>query len=323
MNEDKATRYHRLKRRVAVVSWLWGVVLLAGLLLSGLTLSLRGVAERLSSSLGGPLSRNPGAVVVLYVALLSLLNELVSLPLAFYSGFVLERRYELSNERLGRWLGDEAKSFGVALLLGSSGAALVYVLIRLSPNRWWLAAGPLFALIIVGLANLAPVILLPLFYRVKPLERESLRRRLLALAERAGARVLGTYEWGLADKTKKANAALTGLGRTRRILVSDTMLADTPMKRLRSCSPTSSHTTCTATSGRGSPSRARWSLPASTWQAECFRRSPAGSGCGACPTWPASRCSCSRLARSRSSWCRPLTRCRALSSEGPIASPST
>ena len=61
---------------------------------------------------------------------------------------------------------------------------------------------------------------------MKPLERESLRLRLLALAERAGARVLGAYEWGLGDKTKKANAALAGLGTTRRILVSDTMLAE-------------------------------------------------------------------------------------------------
>src|SRR5262249_4237599 len=66
----------------------------------------------------------------------------------------------------------------------------------------------------------------PLFYSVKPLDRDSLRARLLALADRAGARVLGAYEWGLAAKTKKANAALTGLGGTRRILVSDTMLAD-------------------------------------------------------------------------------------------------
>jgi STE24 endopeptidase len=83
-----------------------------------------------------------------------------------------------------------------------------------------------FALLVVGLTNLAPVLLLPLFYSVKPLERESLRARLLALADRAGARVVGAYEWGLAEKTKKANAALAGLGGTRRILVSDTMLSE-------------------------------------------------------------------------------------------------
>jgi STE24 endopeptidase len=72
------------------------------------------------------------------------------------------------------------------------------------------------------------VLLLPLFYGVKPLAREELRARLVALAERAGARVLGAYEWGLGEKTKRANAALTGLGRTRRILVSDTMLVEYP-----------------------------------------------------------------------------------------------
>jgi STE24 endopeptidase len=89
-----------------------------------------------------------------------------------------------------------------------------------------LKAAGAFALLIVGLANLAPVVLLPLFYRLKPLDRNTLRARLLALADRAGARVLGAYEWGLGDKTRKANAALTGLGSTRRILVSDTMLAE-------------------------------------------------------------------------------------------------
>ena len=87
-------------------------------------------------------------------------------------------------------------------------------------------AGAVFAAVIIGLTNLAPILLLPLFYTLKPLGRESLRIRLVAMAERAGARVLGVYEWGLAEKTKKANAALTGIGSTRRILVSDTMLAE-------------------------------------------------------------------------------------------------
>jgi STE24 endopeptidase len=163
---------------------------------------------------------------VLYVVLLSALSEVGHLPVAAYSGFWLERRYGLSNERLGRWLVDQGKSFGIGLLLASGGATILYALIRYSPDRWWLPAGAVFALLIVLLTNVAPVLLLPLFYRVKPLDRESLRTRLVGLADRAGARVLGAYEWGLSDKTKKANAALAGLGATRRILVSDTMLAE-------------------------------------------------------------------------------------------------
>jgi len=225
VNEDKAARYHRLKRHATVAAVVWGGLLLAGLLATGLTISLRDVAVGVSARLA-PAAWQSGVTVLVYVLLLSLLNEIGSLPLAFYSGLVLERRYELSNESLAGWIADQLKALAVGLALGGGAATLIYWCIRLSPGWWWLVAGVLFALVIIGLTNLAPVVLLPLFYSVKPLDREALRVRLLALAERAGARVLGAYEWGLADKTKKANAALAGVGGTRRILVSDTMLAE-------------------------------------------------------------------------------------------------
>lgn len=223
MNEDRASRYHRLKRQASIIGLLWGGLLLAGLLATGMSASLRNAAETAAGAVSP--AWQPGVTVLCYVALLSLFNELGSLPIAFYGGFLIERRYGLSTETLGSWLHDQAKSFGLGLLLGGGATGLVYWMIRLSPHHWWLSAGLAFALLIVGLTNLAPVLLLPLFYSVKPLERDGLRVRLVALAERAGARVLGAYEWGLARKTKKANAALAGLGATRRILVSDTMLA--------------------------------------------------------------------------------------------------
>ena len=218
MNEDKATRYHRLKRQAGIASLAWTVVLLVGLLVTGWSGWLRDGAERLL----------PFAPVLAYVLLLTVINEVVGLPLAFYSGWLVERRYDLSNERLWSWLRDQVKSFGIGVVLGGGGASLIYRIMRLFPDRWWLVSGLVFALLIVGLTNLAPVLLLPLFYSVRPLDRDGLRERLLALADRAGARVLGAYEWGLGDKTKKANAALAGLGSTRRILVSDTMLAEYP-----------------------------------------------------------------------------------------------
>jgi STE24 endopeptidase len=224
VNEDKATRYNRLKRRASLASLAWGVALLCGLLSSGLSLSVRTSAEALAARTGAPASAAVAALF--YTVLLCAINEAGSLPMAFYSGFVVERRYGLSNERLGGWLLDQAKAFAIGLVFAAGGVSIVYWLIRVSPAWWWLAAGAIFALVIVALANLAPIVLLPLFYRVRPLDRASLRARLLALADRAGTRVLGAYEWGLGDKTKKANAALAGLGATRRILVSDTMLAE-------------------------------------------------------------------------------------------------
>ena len=225
VNEDKATRYQRLKRQASVGSLLWGVLLLGGLVGTGWNGTLRDAAEQMAGHAAAA-SWRPGATVFCYVLLLSLLNEIAGLPLGFYSGFFLERRYDLSNETVGGWLTDQAKAFGIGLVLGGGAAELIYWCIRLSPDRWWLAAGMVFTLLIVGLTNLAPVVLLPLFYSLKPLDRDALRTRLLALADRAGARVLGAYEWGLGSKTRKANAALAGLGGTRRILVSDTMLAE-------------------------------------------------------------------------------------------------
>ena len=222
VNEDKASRYHRLKRTTGILALALSAVLLGGLLLTGGSGGLRSVAQAVTP--GG--ASRPALVVVTYVMLLSLVNELISIPLSFYGGFLIERRYGLSNQTLGGWLLDEVKGLLLGVILGALAASIIYFFIRRAPDSWWLPAGAIFALLIVGLANLGPVLLLPLFYTVKPLDRETLRARLMALAERASARVLGVYEWGLAAKTKKANAALTGIAGTRRILVSDTMLVD-------------------------------------------------------------------------------------------------
>ena len=231
MNEDKASRYHRLKRWASAVSLAWSVVLLTGLLASGLSVTLRSVAERSAASVtGSGIATSSiwaaGATVVVYVCLLTLVHEVGAAPIAFYGGFLLERRYGLSTERLAAWSRDHVKALLLGLLMAVVGAVAVYACIRVSPQRWWLGAGLLFAVVILGITQLAPILLLPIFYRLKPLERDALKARLLVLADRAGARVLGAYEWTLSDKTRKANAALTGLGVTRRILVSDTMLAE-------------------------------------------------------------------------------------------------
>jgi STE24 endopeptidase len=114
----------------------------------------------------------------------------------------------------------------VGLVLALLGSAVVFSLLAWSPEYWWIAAAAVFSAMLVLLAQLAPVLLLPLFYDIEPLDRPALAARLLALAERAGAPVLGVFEWRLSGRTRKANAALTGIGRTRRILLSDTLLAE-------------------------------------------------------------------------------------------------
>jgi len=224
MNEDKSSRYNRLKRQVGVMSAVVSAAFLVLLLATGASRGVRDMAEWVGP-VSGPSTLRLLVVVSAYVVVLTLLNEAISLPFAFYGGYMLERRYGLSKQSLGQWLVDELKSLALVLVLGVLAAWLLYVLIGRFPAWWWLPAGSLFALLIIGLANLAPLLLLPLFYSIKPLAKASLRERLVALGERAGARVLDAYEWGLGAKTTRANAALTGIGASRRILVSDTMLA--------------------------------------------------------------------------------------------------
>jgi STE24 endopeptidase len=101
---------------------------------------------------------------------------------------------------------------------------LIYVLIRQTPQYWWLISWVVFLALAVLLVQLVPVVLFPIFYKFEPLENEELKRRLIVLSERAGTRVRGVYKWHLSEKSKKANAALTGLGATRRIILADTLL---------------------------------------------------------------------------------------------------
>ena len=196
-----------------------GICLLAGLLVSGGSAALRAYA----ASLTGP---SFVMTLALYVVFFALINEAISLPFAFYQGVTLERRYGLSTQTATRWWFDHFKAGLVALVFGLAAALIVCSLIRWDPGRWWMLAAVAFTVIMIGLVQLAPVLLLPLFYEFKPLDRSALVERLVALADRAGARVMGVFEWRLSDKTKKANAALAGIGQTRRIIISDTLLAE-------------------------------------------------------------------------------------------------
>lgn len=209
-------RYNRLKRWLSVADFGVGFALLIVLLVTGWTGVLRDLAYRESR-------QNYTLAVFLYVVMLMLISKVISLPLDYY-GFRLEHRFNLSNQRLRSWLWDECKGLGIGLALATIIVELVYTLLREEPQHWWLIAWAVFMVMMVLLAQLAPVVLFPIFYKFEPLENEELKHRLIVLSERAGTRVRGVYKWNLSEKSKKANAALTGLGATRRIILADTLL---------------------------------------------------------------------------------------------------
>jgi STE24 endopeptidase len=148
----------------------------------------------------------------------------VSFPLSFYSGHVLEHRFHLSTQTFGRWLWQYVKrnvlavAFSLAMILG------LYWLIWTTGGAWWLMAAAAFFLVTIVLGQLAPVLILPIFYRVEKLDSPELAGRIARLAEGTGLSIEGVYRLKLSDETVKANAMLMGLGRTRRVLLGDTLL---------------------------------------------------------------------------------------------------
>jgi STE24 endopeptidase len=224
MNEDKATRYHRLRRRADLLGTAAAGVVLLGLALSGGSHRLRELGAALSQWV--PEALNDTVMVMVVTMVVMLILHLVELPFAYYQGHLLEHRYGLSTQSTGHWLSDQAKGVALGLALAVAGTFVVFYTLREWPGDWWWISAAVFAAATIGLARLAPVVLLPIFYTFKPLDRPALAARLMALATRARTDVVGVFEWVLSSHTRKANAALAGLGKTRRILVSDTLLAD-------------------------------------------------------------------------------------------------
>jgi STE24 endopeptidase len=226
VNVDKAVRYHRLKRSAGAAATLVAAVLLATLIVTGASARFRDLASAAIPRTQASSSASSSPVTIgIYVLLLCAIWQGVALPVAYYSGVVLERRYGLSSESTAHWLRDYAKAALLSTVVAVAAAEFLYWTIRRWPQHWWVAAAFGCGCAVLLLARAAPVVLLPLFYRFTPLERPPLQARLRALSDRAGMPVLGVYEWGLGDKTRRANAALVGVGGTRRILLSDTLLA--------------------------------------------------------------------------------------------------
>jgi len=216
LDAPEARQYNRAKRLVEIGDLALSFGFLIVLVATGWTNWLRDLSVRLAGD-------HYAAQLFFYVLLLSLISKVLGIGLDFYS-FRLEHRFNLATQKLGSWLRDELKRWLLGLLLGVVLAEIIYGLMRTSPEYWWILAWLIFIALFIFFAQLAPVILFPLFYKFVPLQNEELKARLVRLGERSGARVRGVYEWKLSEKSKKANAALTGLGATRRIILADTLL---------------------------------------------------------------------------------------------------
>ena len=149
---------------------------------------------------------------------------LVALPSTYYSSFILEHRFGLSNQTFGDWVKFELKSWLIGGILGGILLGGLYAALWYGGPLWsvWVWIGVM--VLNVVLAKVFPLVILPLFYPAEPLERPSLIDRLTQMASGSGMKITGVFDIKLSKDTKKANAMLTGLGSSRRVYLADTLL---------------------------------------------------------------------------------------------------
>ena len=216
--QKQARQYARINRRL----WLLDTTARAIYLLAWLSFGWAG-------SLAGWLrsfTNNDWLLVLGFIVIFGGIAALLELPLGYYSGFVLPHRFGQSNQDFKGWVKDQVKGLLIGAPLGLVALELVYLALRLTGGWWWLWTGAGMLVFTVILSNLAPVLIMPLFNKFVPLgdEHAELAERLMKLAERAHTRVRGVYKFDMSKRTKAANAALTGIGNTRRIILGDTLI---------------------------------------------------------------------------------------------------
>ena len=210
MNLPKSSLYHRARRRADGAAILACAALFMAVLLTRASVAIRAAS---------------GSSPAAYAAVLCVLAAAVLVPFAWYRDYRLERQYELSDVRFAAWVVARVKAAAVVLAVAIPLAEFVYRAMRW-PSLWWLVAALGCSAVMALVTAAAPVLLMPLLHGSRPLEREVLRQRLEGLSKRAGIPVLSVHEVPLGERTRRASAALVGAGTARRILLSDTLLAN-------------------------------------------------------------------------------------------------
>lgn len=215
-NNPQAKTYSKIKYRLFFVNALLSGLFLISVLVTGLSSWL---VQNLTNW-----QISPWLVVGAYAVIGYTFMDLVFLPLSFYSGYILEHRFQLSNMTFGAWFWDHIKGFLISIIFSVIALEVLYLFLGYFPKTWWIWTFCTWLFFSFVLGKLAPILLLPIFYKIEPLENPSLKERLIILATAVNAKILGVYKMNMSKKTKKANAMFAGIGSTKRIILGDTLL---------------------------------------------------------------------------------------------------
>lgn len=214
--EQLAKKYAKTKRILSVTSTCIFFAIVLILLFTGLSKNI--------SSLAYNYSPNDYIALLIFVAIIGIAESIITFPLGFYSDYILEHKYEMSNQTIGGYFKEKMKGLVLGLVLGVPILLIFYYILSNTGDSWWFVFGCIMFLFTVIIGQLAPVLIMPLFYKFKPIENETIKNRLIDLCHKTGVMVKGIFVFDMSKNTKKANAAFTGMGKTKRIILGDTLV---------------------------------------------------------------------------------------------------
>lgn len=212
---NKARKYSQIKYSLAIVQTLYLFLLL-------FLFQFFGISESVAGFISG-LFPFGFLVILLYLLAAYLAYYALNFPFHLYGSFLLERRFSLSSQKIGDWLKDEAKSAMLSYLMLVILFGAFYGIVAIFPNSWWLVVSLFWIFFSLILARLMPVLIIPLFFKYRKLSDELLRQRIIRLADKMKVKILDVFEIDFSRKTLKANAAFVGWGKTRRVILADTL----------------------------------------------------------------------------------------------------
>ncbi|MFC1808518.1 M48 family metallopeptidase [Candidatus Omnitrophota bacterium] len=216
MEKSKAKEYSAIKVKLTILNCVFTVVVLSALIIFGWSQSFFDTAYSIFV--------NPFLNIAIYFIIFSLYLYVVAFPLSYYGSFFLEHKFELSNQTFGHWFLEGLKKEALTILFGIILIEVLYFFIRSAPTTWWFLAWGFFFLFSVVIGHIFPVLIIPLFYKYSDIEDKSLYDHIFSFVSEYGPKVKGVYSINLSKTTKKANAAFCGLGSTKRVILSDTLL---------------------------------------------------------------------------------------------------
>jgi STE24 endopeptidase len=213
---EKAVAYHRSGNVIWAASTIWGLLVPAAILWTGLSGRMRNWAQAIG--------RKWFFVVAAYWVIFTLVSTVIDLPRVYYVSFVRQHAYDLSNQTLAKWASDQMASLAVTLVIGGIALWVPYLLLRKSPQRWWIYTSLLAVPFIVTIVLVQPLWIDPLFNTFGPMQDKTLEAEILQLADRSGIEGGRVFEVAKSEDTKALNAYVNGFGATKRIVLWDTII---------------------------------------------------------------------------------------------------